>query len=39
VQAILKLPAIPQPDDTADALAIALCHASRRRMESVRSGK
>lgn len=39
VQAILKLPAIPQPDDTADALAIALCHASRRKMESVQSGK
>ncbi|MCL1881403.1 MAG: crossover junction endodeoxyribonuclease RuvC [Oscillospiraceae bacterium] len=24
---ILKLPAIPKPDDTADALAIAICHA------------
>ena len=36
VQAILKLPAIPQPDDTADALAIALCHASRRKVESIR---
>lgn len=24
---ILKLPAIPKPDDTADALAIAVCHA------------
>lgn len=39
VQALLKLPAIPQPDDTADALAIALCHASRRKMETVKSGK
>jgi crossover junction endodeoxyribonuclease RuvC len=37
VQAILKLPAIPQPDDTADALAIALCHASRRKVESIRN--
>lgn len=36
VQAILKLPEIPKPDDTADALAIALCHASRRKMEAVR---
>ena len=24
---ILKLPGIPKPDDTADALAIAVCHA------------
>ena len=24
---ILKLPAIPKPDDTADALAMAICHA------------
>lgn len=37
VQAILKLPTIPQPDDTADALAIALCHASRRKVESIRN--
>ncbi|MBP7060650.1 MAG: crossover junction endodeoxyribonuclease RuvC [Candidatus Moranbacteria bacterium] len=39
VQAILKLPAIPKPDDTADALALALCHQSRRKMESVRNGQ
>lgn len=37
VQAILKLPEIPKPDDTADALAIALCHQSRRKMESIRN--
>jgi len=37
VKALLKLPEIPQPDDTADALAIALCHASRRRMESIQN--
>ncbi len=37
VQTILKLPEIPQPDDTADALAIALCHASRRKMESIKN--
>lgn len=36
VQAILKLPEIPTPDDTADALAIALCHASRRKVEAIR---
>lgn len=28
VKAILKLPEVPKPDDTADALAVALCHAS-----------
>jgi crossover junction endodeoxyribonuclease RuvC len=39
VQAILKLPALPTPDDTADALAIALCHASRRKVESIRNSK
>lgn len=27
VKALLALPAIPKPDDTADALAIAICHA------------
>ncbi|OGI15616.1 MAG: crossover junction endodeoxyribonuclease RuvC [Candidatus Moranbacteria bacterium RIFCSPHIGHO2_12_FULL_54_9] len=36
VKALLKLSAIPKPDDAADALAIALCHASRRKMESIR---
>ncbi|MBP6889775.1 MAG: crossover junction endodeoxyribonuclease RuvC [Candidatus Moranbacteria bacterium] len=35
VKAILKLAAIPKPDDTADALAIALCHASRRKVEAL----
>jgi len=27
VTSILRLPAPPKPDDTADAVAIALCHA------------
>ena len=27
VTSILKLPAPPKPDDTADALAVAICHA------------
>jgi crossover junction endodeoxyribonuclease RuvC len=39
VKAILKLQAIPTPDDTADALAIALCHASRRKMEGIKNTK
>lgn len=39
VQAILKLPTLPTPDDTADALAIALCHASRRKVETIRNSK
>ena len=38
VKSILKLPAIPKPDDTADALAIAICHASRRKMEMIKKG-
>jgi len=28
VQVLLKLDSIPRPDDTADALAVAICHAS-----------
>lgn len=31
VKVLLKLPAIPKPDDTADALAIALTHAFTRK--------
>lgn len=37
VKMLLKLPAIPKPDDTADALAIALCHISRRKMEKIKN--
>jgi crossover junction endodeoxyribonuclease RuvC len=37
VKALLKLAAIPKPDDAADALAIALCHASRRKMEKIKN--
>lgn len=33
VKNILKLKEIPKPDDAADALAIALCHSGRRRVE------
>lgn len=36
VKALLKLAAIPKPDDAADALAVALCHASRRKVEQIR---
>lgn len=32
VKLVLNLPAIPKPDDTADALAIALTHAFSRRL-------
>jgi crossover junction endodeoxyribonuclease RuvC len=38
VRTILQLPAIPKPDDAADALAIALCHLQSRayqRLESI----
>src|SRR3989344_49573 len=39
VKAILKLKEIPKPDDAADALAIAICHANRRRMENIKNSK
>lgn len=32
VQVLLQLPAIPQPDDAADALAIAICHQHSAKM-------
>ncbi len=35
VKNILRLPEIPQPDDVADALAIALTHAFSRKMKGV----
>ena len=36
-QKILNLKSIPKPDDTADALAIALCHLNSRKMRAFRS--
>lgn len=39
VQNLLKLPSIPTPDDTADALAIALTHAFSHKMAAARSRK
>jgi crossover junction endodeoxyribonuclease RuvC len=33
VRAILELPEIPQPDDAADALAVAICHAHSYKIE------
>lgn len=35
VKSILKLSEIPKPDDVADALALALCHANSRAMNIV----
>lgn len=35
VKAILNLPAIPKPDDVADALAVAICHGNSHRMGSI----
>ncbi len=34
IKNILKLKAIPKPDDTADAIAIALCHLHSRKLNS-----
>ena len=38
VQTLLKLATIPKPDDTADALALALCHANMGRFSSLQKG-
>jgi crossover junction endodeoxyribonuclease RuvC len=35
VQALLELEEVPQPDDAADALAVAICHLHSARMESL----
>ncbi|HBI33946.1 MAG TPA: crossover junction endodeoxyribonuclease RuvC [Candidatus Moranbacteria bacterium] len=37
VKNILKLKEIPKPDDTADAIAIALCHLNSRKMRGIKS--
>lgn len=36
VKTLLKLPRVPQPDDTADALAVAICTAYSWRLEGTR---
>jgi len=35
VKSILKLKSIPKPDDTADAIAIALCHINSRKVNAL----
>ncbi|MDQ1283844.1 MAG: crossover junction endodeoxyribonuclease RuvC [Patescibacteria group bacterium] len=35
-KSILKLNALPKPDDTADAIAIAICHINSRKMASMK---
>ena len=32
VQVLLRLKSVPRPDDAADALAVAICHAQTSRM-------
>jgi crossover junction endodeoxyribonuclease RuvC len=36
-QKILNLKSIPKPDDTADAIAIALCHLNSRKMRKIKT--
>ncbi len=36
-QKILNLKSIPKPDDTADAIAIALCHLNSRKMREIKN--
>jgi crossover junction endodeoxyribonuclease RuvC len=38
VKAMLELEEIPKPDDAADALAIAICHAHSSRLENLMKG-
>jgi crossover junction endodeoxyribonuclease RuvC len=38
VQIVLSLPELPTPDDAADALAIAICHCHRARVEVLKNG-
>ncbi|MDR2047140.1 MAG: crossover junction endodeoxyribonuclease RuvC [Clostridiales bacterium] len=38
VKLLLKLDAVPRPDDAADALAVALCHAQHCRSAEARAG-
>lgn len=38
VQAMLDLPELPQPDDAADALAVAMCHLQSYRLRSLMDG-
>lgn len=35
VQALLRLKSVPQPDDAADALAVAICHAQTSRLSTL----
>lgn len=35
VKTLLNLPGVPKPDDTADALAVALCHTQMNRVNSI----
>lgn len=39
IKSILKLSEIPKPDDVADALALALCHANSREMNALLEDK
>jgi crossover junction endodeoxyribonuclease RuvC len=36
VRKILKLKSIPKPDDTADAIAVALCHINSRKINNIK---
>jgi crossover junction endodeoxyribonuclease RuvC len=35
VKALLALPQVPKPDDVADALAVAICHAHSARLKNL----
>jgi crossover junction endodeoxyribonuclease RuvC len=37
VKNILRLKSVPKPDDTADAIAIAICHLSSRKLNELKN--
>jgi len=39
VKTILRLTEIPKPDDSADALAIAMCHINMKKMNAIMAGR
>jgi crossover junction endodeoxyribonuclease RuvC len=39
VRLLLNLDQVPQPDDAADAVAVAVCHVHNVRLESVLAGQ
>ncbi|HEX2583358.1 MAG TPA: crossover junction endodeoxyribonuclease RuvC, partial [Chlamydiales bacterium] len=39
IASLLRLPKLPEPEDAADALALAICHANHRKMLCLNTSK